>query len=109
MPKIMEVAESHQIRTVVPFSAQFEIELLHLKQINEYSNYMLANPTHVTCVHRLVQSFFPALYFIRMYVVNEGRDVRAYTVRSRTYAPHAAGVIDTDIERSVTVYYNDQW
>lgn len=94
---------------VLPLCCQLEAELLSLtpEERGEYlSDLGLDRPG----VERLIRAIYELLGLITFFTFNE-KEVRAWTIRDGTLAPHAAGVVHTDFEkgfiRAETVSYED--
>jgi ribosome-binding ATPase len=91
------IAEDGEEAEVVPLSARIEAELLHLEK-EERALYLeelgLAEPG----LYRLIRAGYDLLGLISFFTAGE-KEVRAWTIRSGSRAPQAAGEIHSDFER----------
>jgi ribosome-binding ATPase YchF (GTP1/OBG family) len=94
---------------VVIISAAIEAELSQLADA-ERDEYLESLGLHEPGLNRLIQAGYALLDLITYFTVGP-KEARAWTVRRKTRAPKAAGVIHTDFEkgfiRAETIAYDD--
>ena len=94
---------------VLTLSCKFEAELLGL-QSGEREEYLRATGLERAGIERLIRETYELLGLITFFTFNE-KEVRAWTLRSGTQAPRAAGLVHSDFEtgfiRAEAVAYED--
>lgn len=99
LPKIAEyVKERGGNEIIVPFSCEFESEMLDLDAAGQLEEYKKANPTHKSMLNRILKVGYQALGLIHFFTAGKD-EVRGWTIRKGRLAPQAAGVIHTDFEK----------
>lgn len=83
---------------ILPFSGEFEEEMLDMDQAGTLAEYKKENPTHKTTLPRILKTGYHALGLIHFFTAGKD-EVRAWTIRRGRLAPQAAGVIHTDFEK----------
>jgi GTP-binding protein YchF len=91
------VAMDDPAAAVVTLSAQLEADLLALEN-DEREEYLAAHEMTESGLGELIRAGYRLLGLTTFFTVGEN-EVRAWTVRSGTRAPEAAGMIHTDFER----------
>jgi len=84
--------------TIIPFSGEFEEELLDLDQAGTLFQFKKDNPTQKSILPRILKTGYHALGLIHFFTAGKD-EVRAWTIRRGRMAPQAAGVIHTDFEK----------
>lgn len=107
--KVVEkIASAHQDQ-VVSFCAKMEAEIAELPE-EERDMFLEELGVPSSGLDRLIQAAYANLGLITYFTAGE-KEVRAWTIRSGTKAPGAAGVIHTDFERGFiraeTISYDD--
>jgi GTP-binding protein YchF len=94
---------------VLTLSCKLEAELLGL-QPDEREEYLRASDLERAGIERLIRATYKLLGLITFFTFNE-KEVRAWTIRSGTHAPRAAGLVHSDFEtgfiRAEAVAYED--
>jgi GTP-binding protein YchF len=91
------IDEDGEVAGVVPLAARTEAELLHLERAERQAfldELRLTEPG----LHRLIRAGYSLLGLISFFTASE-KEVRAWTIRRGTRAPHAAGEVHSDFER----------
>ena len=94
--KVKEYASKHRADVVV-ISAKIEAELVDLSQ-EEAKAYLSDLGVSSSGIERMIQSVYKLLDLTTFITAGE-KEVRAWTVKSGSKAPKAAGVIHTDFEK----------
>jgi len=99
LPKIMEYVKAHGGGPVIPYSAEFEAEVLREagdpdKDCRDVAAAELGAPSMIT---KIVNVGYRTLQLIHYFTCGED-EVKCWTLRNGTLAPGAAGVIHTDFE-----------
>ncbi|WP_108660725.1 redox-regulated ATPase YchF [Acuticoccus kandeliae] len=93
----------------VVISAAIEAEIAQLP-LDEQTEYLESLGLHEPGLDRLIRAGYGLLDLITFFTAGP-KEVRAWTIRSGTHAPQAAGVIHTDFERGFiraqTIGYDD--
>lgn len=100
LPKILQWINANGGGTMVPFSAEFEKEVLQVagspdKDARDKAAAELGAPT---MIHKITNVGYRALRIFHYFTAGED-EVKCWTIREGTKAPQAAGVIHTDFER----------
>jgi len=100
LPKIKEWINANGGGPMIPYSAEFEAEVLATagvpdKEQRDAAAKELGAPT---MIHKIVNVGYRALRLIHYFTAGED-EVKCWTVREGMKAPQAAGVIHTDFER----------
>lgn len=100
LPKIAEWIRDNGGGPMVPYSADFEKEVLTVagnpdKEARDKTAAELGGPT---MIHKIVNTGYKALNLIHYFTAGED-EVKCWTIREGTKAPQAAGVIHTDFEK----------
>jgi obg-like ATPase 1 len=100
LPKILKWIQENGGGPMVPFSAEFEKEVLALagspdKDARDKAATELGG---ATMIHKIVTTGYHTLRLIHYFTAGED-EVKCWTIREGTKAPGAAGVIHTDFER----------
>ena len=99
LPKIMEFIKENGGGPVIPYSAEFEAEVLAnagdpAKEARDKAAQELGGPSMIT---KIVNVGYRTLQLIHYFTCGED-EVKCWTIRDGTMAPQAAGVIHTDFE-----------
>lgn len=99
LPAIMEYVKDHGGGPVLPFSVEFEAEVLRNaggpeKELRDKAASELGAPT---MIHKIVNCGYRTLQLVHYFTCGED-EVKCWTIRQGTLAPKAAGVIHTDFE-----------
>ena len=99
LPKIAEYIKEHGGGPVLPYSAEFEAEVLANagspdKAARDAAAKELGAPS---MIHKIVNCGYRTLQLIHYFTCGED-EVKCWTIRQGTLAPKAAGVIHTDFE-----------
>jgi len=100
LPKIQEWIKNNGGGPMIPYSAEFEKEVLAAagspdKDARDFSAEELGA---ATMIHKIVNTGYRALRLIHYFTAGED-EVKCWTLRKGTKAPGAAGVIHTDFEK----------
>lgn len=100
LPKIAAWIKEHGGGPMMPYSAEFETEVLALsgspdKEPRDKAAEELGAPT---MIHKIVTTGYRTLHLIH-YFTSGTDEVKCWTLREGTKAPGAAGIIHTDFER----------
>ena len=100
LPKILQWINANGGGPMVPFSAEFEKEVLRVagspdKEARDKAAAELGAPT---MIHKITQVGYRTLRIFHYFTAGED-EVKCWTIREGTKAPGAAGVIHTDFER----------
>ena len=99
LPAIAEYVKAHGGGPILPYSAEFEAEVLSNagspeKEARDKAASELGAPT---MIHKIVNTGYRTLQLIHYFTCGED-EVKCWTIRQGTLAPKAAGVIHTDFE-----------
>ncbi|MDZ4702960.1 MAG: redox-regulated ATPase YchF [Saprospiraceae bacterium] len=83
---------------IILISADIEADIAELETKEERMEFLEAMDLHEPGVNRIIQASYKLLDLITYFTAGE-KEVRAWTIRTGTKAPQAAGVIHTDFER----------
>jgi obg-like ATPase 1 len=83
---------------LIPFSAAFEAKFDEMGDTPERAKWLADNGSPKTMIPRIVKAGYKTLSLIHFFTCGPD-EVRAWTVRSGSFAPRAAGVIHTDFEK----------
>lgn len=100
LPKIGEAIAASGGGVTIPFSVEFEQELLDMEMAGgtALEDHLKENPTHKTVLGRVLKQGYKALQLIHFFT--SGTDeVKAWTIKQGRLAPQAAGCIHTDFEK----------
>lgn len=99
LPKIQEYIKGHGGGPMIPYSAEFESEVIAAggddKEAQAAAAKELGAPS---MIDRIIKSGYKNLQLIHFFTAGED-EVKCWTIRDGTKAPQAAGVIHTDFER----------
>ncbi|CAM9743735.1 unnamed protein product, partial [Choristocarpus tenellus] len=98
LPKLQARLEEMGGASMIPFSVEFEQEWLDLEIGGTLEEYKKANPTHKSCMTRILKTGYSALRLIHYFTCGSD-EVRGWTVKDGSLAPQAAGVIHSDFEK----------
>ena len=91
------VAAEREEASIIPLSAGIEAELMHLDDA-ERQEYLEGLGLEEPGLHALIRAGYRLLGLISFFTAGP-KEVRAWTIRSGSRAPQAAGEIHTDFER----------
>ncbi len=91
------IAESHEVATVVPFSAKIEAELAELPA-EDRQDFLASLGLESAGLDRLIRAGYRLLGLQTYFTAGE-QEVRAWTIHRGNTAPEAAGVIHSDFQR----------
>ncbi|MDQ6831411.1 MAG: redox-regulated ATPase YchF [Gemmatimonadota bacterium] len=91
------IGHSHEVATVVPFSAKIESELSELPA-DDRKDFLASLGLESAGLDRLIRAGY-ALLGLQTYFTAGEQEVRAWTIHRGDTAPEAAGVIHTDFQR----------
>ena len=95
--KVAEFVRAHHDAAYVPVSARIESELVDLSP-EEAREFMMDLGVGDSGASALIRSTYSLLGLITFFTEN-GKEVRAWTIRKGSKAPQAAGIIHTDFEK----------
>ena len=95
--KVAEFAGAHHDAAHIPVSARIESELVDLAP-DEAREFLKDMGVADSGASALIRSTYALLGLITFFTEN-GKEVRAWTIRKGCKAPQAAGVIHTDFEK----------
>lgn len=100
LPKIQQWIKDNAGGPMLPYSAEFESEVLAMAGSPEKParDAAAAELGAATMIHKLVVCGYRTLQLIHYFTAGED-EVKCWTIRKGTKAPGAAGVIHTDFER----------
>lgn len=100
LPKIAEWIRDNGGGPMVPYSADYEKEVLTVagSPDKEARDKTAAELGGATMIHKIVNTGYKALNLIHYFTAGED-EVKCWTIREGTKAPQAAGVIHTDFEK----------
>lgn len=82
----------------IPFSAAFEAQFAEMGDTEERAKWLAENGGLKSVIPKIVKSGYKALRLVHFFTCGAD-EVKAWTVRSGSTAPKAAGVIHSDIEK----------
>ena len=95
---------------VIHISAGIEADIAELDTLEERMEFVEEMGLHEPGVNRVILASYKLLHLITYFTAGE-KEVRAWTIRTGTKAPQAAGVIHTDFEkgfiRAEVIHYAD--
>jgi len=95
---LAEYVKSQPVKEpMIPYSAKFEEKLFDMETDEERAAYCEANNCK-SAFHRITWAGYRALHLQHFYTVGKD-EVKCWTIRQRTKAPQAAGVIHGDFEK----------
>ena len=99
LPKIAEYVKEHGAGPVLPYSVEFEAEVLATAGSPEKAerDKAAAELGAPSMIHKIVNCGYRTLQLIHYFTCGED-EVKCWTIRQGTLAPKAAGVIHTDFE-----------
>eukprot|EP00754_Rhynchopus_humris_P041283 Rhum_TRINITY_DN24874_c0_g1::Rhum_TRINITY_DN24874_c0_g1_i1::g.180156::m.180156/K19788/OLA1; obg-like ATPase 1 len=97
LPKVKEWIDSNTAEIMIPFSAEFEQDLLQMADDEERAKYLEETKTK-SMLPKIITTGFSALNLQYFFTAGE-KEVRAWTVQKGWKAPQAAGRIHTDFEK----------
>jgi len=100
LPKILEWIKANGGGPMLPFSAEFESNVLAAagSPDKEARDKAADELGAATMIHKIVNVGYRTLRLIHYFTAGED-EVKCWTIRDGTLAPGAAGVIHTDFER----------
>lgn len=100
LPKIQGWIKEHGGGPMLPYSADYETEVLALagSPDRESRDKAAAELGAATMIHKIVTVGYKSLQLIHYFTAGED-EVKCWTIREGTKAPGAAGVIHTDFEK----------
>lgn len=100
LPKVAEFAEKRGCGDlVIPFSVQFEVELLDATDRGEREKFLAECEGATSMLPRIIHAGYEVLDLIH-YFTSGADEVKCWTVRQGVSCPEAAGVIHTDFQKN---------
>ena len=98
LPKINAWIQAHGGGPMIPFSADFEKEVVAQGTDAEVRRKVSEEMGAPSCIPKMIKLGYSTLRLIHYFTAGED-EVKCWTIREGTKAPQAAGVIHTDFER----------
>jgi obg-like ATPase 1 len=99
LPKIQEYIKNNGGGPMIPYSADFETEVVnHDKEDKEAQNKYAESLGAPSMIDRIIKAGYKNLQLIHFFTAGSD-EVKCWTIRDGCKAPQAAGVIHTDFER----------